>query len=232
MARAYITENKVFWYFTARHAAMMMNQVPGRLGLKLATLFELVHNCKPNSKTWFELFSIGYFNHDIYNTKSQSKLKARTLDRITVGRYYRSNFIIFYNPITSSYYLPPVLWLNESRLLITNLSNSLLFDGGHTCGLLQNKTYPIHEPFPPGTRESIQHDDALAHGTIKNISIPVSLILKFVASPSPEQSDGDSISIELQESPPYVILLESGTTIEKSYEDLIQAGQYDASTSK
>ena len=78
---------------------MMLNQVPLQLGLKLTTPFELVHNSKPDSKTWFELFSIGYFNHDTDNAKSCSKLQAHTLDGIAVGRYDMSNSIIFYNPI-------------------------------------------------------------------------------------------------------------------------------------
>ena len=78
MAREFITENQVgreFWYFAVRHAAMILNQVPGRLGLKLTTPFELVHNSKPDSKTWFELLSIGYFNHDTDNAESRSKLQ-------------------------------------------------------------------------------------------------------------------------------------------------------------
>ena len=162
---------------------MMLNQVPGRLCLKLATPFELVHNSKPDFKTWFELFSVGYFNHDTDNSGSRSKFQAHTLDGIAVGRDDRSNSIIFYNPITSSYYHPPCFRLDESRLPITNFPNSLRFDGGLTCGLLINKTYPIHEPLPSDTRVSIQHDDAPARGTIKNISIPVSPILKFAVSP-------------------------------------------------
>ena len=68
----------------------------------------------------------------------------------------------------------------------------------------------------------IQHENAPARGTIKNIPIPVSPILKCVASPSTEHSYNDSISSETQESPPYVILLDSETTVEKSYNDLIQ----------
>ena len=130
---------------------MVLNQVPGRPGLKLTTPFELVHKSKPDSKTWFELFSIFYFNHDTYNAESRSKLKAHTLDGIAVGQDDRSNYIIFYNPITSSYYRPPYFILDESRLPITNFPNSLRFDGGLNCGLLINKTNPIHEPFPPGT---------------------------------------------------------------------------------
>ena len=123
MERSFITEKQVgreFWYFTVRHAAMMLNQVPGRLCLKLTTPFEIVHKSKLDSKTWFELFSIRYFNHDTDNGESCSKLQAHTLDGITVGRDDSSNTTIFYNPITSSYYRPPAFQLNESRLTITN----------------------------------------------------------------------------------------------------------------
>ena len=208
---------------------MILNQFPGWLGLELTTPFEIVHNSKADSKTWFELFSIGYFNHETYNAESRSKLQARTLDGIVVGRYDRSNSIIFYYPITSSYYRPPYFRLDESRLPIINFPNSLHFDGGLTCSLIRNNTNPICEPFPPGTRVSIQHDDALAHGTIKNIPIPVSQILKCVASPYTEHSDKYSISSDIQESPPHVILLDSGTTVKKSYDDLIQDSQDDTS---
>ena len=47
MTREVITEKQVgreFWYFAVRHASMILNQVPGRLGLKLTAPFELVHN--------------------------------------------------------------------------------------------------------------------------------------------------------------------------------------------
>ena len=65
---------------------MMLNQVPGFLGLKLINPFELVHNTKPDPKIWFELFSIGYFNRTIDNIESRSKLQVHTLDGIAVGR--------------------------------------------------------------------------------------------------------------------------------------------------
>ena len=143
-----------------------------------------------------------------------------------------SNSIIFYNPITSSYYHPPDFRLDESRLPITNFPNSLRFYGGLTFGLLRNNNDLIHEPFPPGTCVSIQHDNAPARGTIKNIPILVSPILKCAASPSTEHLDKDSISSDTQESPPYVILLDSVTTFEKSYDDLIRDSQDDTYPSK
>ena len=162
----------------------MLNQVPVLLGLTLIKPFEIVHNSKPDSKKWFELFSIGYFIRDTDNAKSCSKMQAHTLHGIAVGRDDRSNSIIFYNPITSSYYRPPDFRLDESRLPITNFPNSLRFDGGLTCSLLRNNTNPMHWPFSPGNRVSIQHNDAPARGTIKNVPIPVLPILKCVASPS------------------------------------------------
>ena len=86
---------------------MILNQVPWRLGMKLTTPFKLVHNAKPDSKTWLELLYIGYFNQHIEKTERRSKIQAHTLDVIAVGTYDKSNPIIFYNPITSSYYFPP-----------------------------------------------------------------------------------------------------------------------------
>ena len=167
--RAFITETQVgreFWYFAVRHAAMMLNQVPGQLGLTITTPFELVHNSKPDLKKWFEILSIGYFNHDTDNANSRSKMQAHTLDGIAVGRDDNTNYIIFYNPITSSYYRPPAFRLDESILPITNFPNSLRFYGGLTCGLIRNKTYPIHEPFPPGTRVSIHHNNTPIGGEL------------------------------------------------------------------
>ena len=119
---------------------------------------------------------MGYFNHDTDNAESNFKLQAHTLYGIDVGWDDRSNSIIFYNPIMSSYYRPPAFRLDESRLPITNFPSSIRFDGGLACGLLQNKTYPIHEPFPPDIRVSIQHKDIPTRGTIKNIPIPLSPI--------------------------------------------------------
>ena len=224
MARAFITEKQVgrkFWYFAVQHSSMMPNQVPCRLGITLTSPFELGHNSKPDSNTWFELLSIGYFNYDTDNSESRSKLQAYTLDGIAVGRYDRSNFIIFYNPITSSYYRPPAFQLDESRLPITKFHNSLRFDGGLTCGLLRNKNDLIHETFPPDTRMSIQHNDTLARGTINNIPIPAFPILRPAASPSTEPLEDESITSDEQKSPPYVIILDSGTTVERTYDDLI-----------
>ena len=160
MSRSYITSNQVgreCWYFAVLQAEMILNQVLGRLGLQLAILFELVHNSKPDSKPRFELFSIGYFNHQIDKTEGRYKLQAHTLDGIAVSRDETSNSIILYNPLTSSYYRLPAFRLDESRTPINNSPNSLRFYGGIKCGLLQNKTEPINEPFPPGTRVYIQH---------------------------------------------------------------------------
>lgn len=225
MARAFITEKQVgrdMWYYAIRHSAMMLNQVPGRLGRKLTTPFELVHGVKPSSETWFELFSVGYFNHDMDNNESRSSSQAQTLDGIAVGRDDRSNTIIFYNPISKSYYRPPAYKLDESRLPITNFPKSIKFDGGLTCGLLRYRSQPIHEPFPPGTRVSIQQQDALVRGTIQNVPLPFTpnvASAETLNSPPPED-----------QSTTYTIRLDDGTTIQQGFEDLINAGRDKDST--
>ena len=89
----------------------------------------------------------------------------------------------------------------------------------------------MHEPLPPGIHVSIQHEGLLVLGTINNIPFPVSTIIKSAASPLSNQSDDSSQSSKLPESPQYVILLDSGITVKKSYDDLIKAGQDDASPS-
>ena len=169
MARAYITEKQVgreFWFFAILYAATMINQVPGRLGRKLTTPFELVHGVKPDSSAWFELFSVGYWNQSVHNDTQRSKIEDHSLDGIAVGRDDTSNTIVFYNPLTRSYYRPPAFRLDEGRLPVTNFPQSVRYDGGLTCGLFRNRTDPSPEPFPPGTRVTISQDDIQVRGTI------------------------------------------------------------------
>ena len=96
----------------------------------------MVHNIKPNSKTWFELFSLGYFNHLIDNDSSHSIMEDHSLDGIAVGCNDRTHTITFYNPQTHSYYRPPAFRLDEGRLPVTTFLNNIKYDGGLTCGLM------------------------------------------------------------------------------------------------
>ena len=188
MARAFITENQLgreLWYDAIRHSAMMINQIPGRLGRKLTTPYELVHGSKPQSATWFELFSLGYFNHDTNNGESRSTSQAQTLDGITVGRDACSNTILFYNPVSKSYYHPPAFSLDESCPPITNYPKSIKFDGGLTCGLLRYHTDLINEPFPPGTRVTIKKSGSPVRGTTQNAPLPFSTNVQSAESDAP-----------------------------------------------
>ena len=93
-------------------------------------------------------------------------------------------------------------------------------------------TDPIHEPFPPGTCVSIHNNDTPNRGTIKNIPIPVSPVMKTAASPSTETLEQESITSYEQTSPPYVILLDNGATVKRSYEYFIKYSQDDTTTPK
>jgi hypothetical protein len=239
MARAYITEKQVgreFWYFTIRHAVTMINQVPGRinqvpgrinqvpgrinqvpgrLGRKLTTPFELVYVVKPDSSTWYELFSVRYFDHKTEGSASKSNLEAQTLAGIAIGRDDKANTIRFYNPLTKAYYSPPVFKLDEGRLPASHFPNQITFDGSLVCGLQSNNTDPSLEPFPPGTRVNVLINGHTKRGTIQNIPMPSSPALRDSAIIHP---NGD---IEEPNTNKYTVLLDDNTTEELTYQQLL-----------
>jgi hypothetical protein len=177
MARSYITEKQVgreFWFFAIKHAALMLNQVPGWLGRKLTSPFELVYVQKPNAKTWFELFSVGYFPVEKKSGEAASVTQSQTMDGIAVGRDNQSNTIMFYNPITKKYYSPPIFKLDQSHLLVMLYPKHIRFNGGFVCGPLRNRTDPVAAPFPPGTRVFVNNGKDRVKGTIQNVPLPFS----------------------------------------------------------
>ncbi|KAL7523063.1 hypothetical protein ACHAWF_000973, partial [Thalassiosira exigua] len=239
MARAYITEKQVgreFWYYAILHAVLMINQVPGRLGRKLTSPFELVHGVKPDSRTWFELFSTAPLpapkSKTTPSTASPSAATRRqtpsssttpsrgpttafedhSLDGIAVGRDAKTNTIIFYNPVTRSYYRPQAFRLDEGRLPVTNFPKSIKYDGGLTCGLLRNRTDPVPEPFPPGTRVLLQNVEGGADDTAKGTIQSVPLLTSSLVATSAD--DGTSPTS-------YVVHMDDGTTREVDYADLL-----------
>ena len=223
MARAYITEKHVgreFWFFAVQHAASMLNQVPGRLGRKLTSPFEVVHGVKPDARTWFELFSVGYFSHPKDGGESRSNSQDQSLDGIAVGRDDKTNTVLFYNPQTRSYYRPPAFKLDEGRLPVTNFPQHVRYDGGLTCGFMRNRTDPVPEPFPPGTRVTITRGDSRLRGTIQRVPLPESFVVSSAATPGAGAAPDDGAS--------YTIHLDSGETTDAAFEELVAAGRTDA----
>ena len=97
---------RTFWYYAIKHAAQMMNMIPGRYNKKLASPFMLVHGVRPDPRTWLPIFSLCYFHHEKASNVSRSKLQAHTLDGIIIGRSPTSNAILVYNPRSQRYYKP------------------------------------------------------------------------------------------------------------------------------
>jgi hypothetical protein len=97
MSRAYLMEKQMlrsFWYFTIRHAARMMNVIPGKYKGKLASPFMLVHGVRPDQRAWLPIFSLCYFHHENNSNASRSKNQAHTLDKIIIGRDPTSTVIL------------------------------------------------------------------------------------------------------------------------------------------
>jgi len=211
--RSYTTEKQVgqeIWYFVICHAPHMLNQVPGHLGCRLTSPFELVYGYIRDSSTWFELFLMGYFPMTRKSGESVSTTQAYTRDGIAVGRDDKSNTIIFYNPLTHSYYHPPVFKLYP---------RNICFDGGLICGLLCNSP----KPFPLGSRVNIKRDGQIIRGTIQNVPLPFSLLLALATTSSPTDAPAaDSSTIATEVKSTYTIHLNDGTTLDTSFADIIK----------
>jgi hypothetical protein len=217
MARSYISEKQMgreYWFFAIKTAARMLNQVPGRVGRKLTSPFELIFGIKPDAKTWFEPFSIGYFPVASKSCEAASASEAQTMDGIAVMCDEKSNTIVFYNPITRAYYSPPSFKLDPTPLPVTLYPKHVRYDGGFVCGPLRNNSDPVPEPFPPGTRVQLYKDDVKIKGTIQNIPLPfahVGTASDVVTSEEDPESPKNT----------YTVLLDDGTTTELLFEDLI-----------
>jgi hypothetical protein len=109
MSHAYLTKKQMpqtFWYYAIKHAARMMNMIPGCYNNKLASPFMLVHGVHPDPRTWLPIFSLCYFHHEKDSNASCSKNQAHTLGGIILGRSPSSNAILVYNPCNQQYYEP------------------------------------------------------------------------------------------------------------------------------
>ena len=192
MSRAYLTEKQMprtFWYYAVKHAARMMNMIPGKYRGKLASPFMLVHGARPDPRTWLPLFLLCYFHHEKDSDASRSKSQAHTMDGIILGRSPTSNAILVYNPRNQRYYEPDSYRIDPYRLP-SSVYPSIQYDGGLFVSLHRNDIPNISEPYPPGTRVLDSNPaTGLAHaGTVMDIPF-------------------DSTT-----SPHYLILLDDGTT--------------------
>ena len=118
-------------------------------------------NDKPDARTWFDLFSVGYFPVDKKGGEKASVTESQTMCGIAVGRDDQSNSIQFYNPVIKSYYSPPTFKMDPSALPLTIFPKNVRYDGGLLVGPLRNNTDPVPEPFPPGTRVEIQQTETI-----------------------------------------------------------------------
>jgi transposase InsO family protein len=176
MARSYLTEKQMpraFWLSAIQHAARMMNCIPGKVGNFLTTPFELIHHSPPDSRVWFPLFSVGYFNHTRDGSVVRSSFQAQTMEGIAIGRSDTSNAMIFYNPRTRQYYEPDSYKLDPSRLPSTVWPSDITYDGGIFADLYRDSNPNVPEHFPPGTRVQVvlPNSSSPTLGTISTIPL-------------------------------------------------------------
>jgi hypothetical protein len=143
-----------------------------------------------------------------------------SLAGIAVGRDDSSNTILFYNPLTKSYYRPQAFSLDESRLPLAHWLTCLRPDGSMTCSLLRHNTDPVPEPFPPGTRITLNQNDKTVHGTIAHVPAPsVSPIIASAVDSTHSSDSADGLPPDSTAT--YIVHLDDGTTTECDFAKLV-----------
>jgi len=200
MSRAYLTEKQMprtFWYYAIKHSARMMNMIPGKYGIRLASPFMLAHGTHPDPRTWLPLFSVCYFHHAKDSDASRSKSQAHTMDGIILGRSPTTNAILVYNPRNQCYYEPNSYRINPYRLP-PSVYPTIKYDGGLFVSLNRGGPPTISEPFPPGMRV-LTIDPSLGRGLVGTM-----MDIPFYSTSSPQ----------------YLIIFDNGTTRAVSAADM------------
>ena len=158
--RAYLTEKQMpqnFWFYSIRHAAQMMNHIPGRYNGKLVTPHMLVHGVKGGFRCWTPLFLVCYFHHQRDGKILRSKNQAQTLDDIVVGRSSTSNAIMVYNPRNKQFYNEVKSFRVDAHRLPSSVYSNIRYDGGLFCYLKRDGATDQDEAYPHGARVEQEH---------------------------------------------------------------------------
>ena len=151
MSHAYLTEKQMpwtFWYYAIKHAAHMMNMIPGCYNNKLTSVFMLVHGVRPDPRTWLPIFSICNFHHEKDSDTPRSKNQAHTLNGIIIRQSPTSNAILVYNPHNQRYYEPDN-HTTDTYCLPSLVYPTIIYDGGLFLLLHRGDTPSISKPYPP-----------------------------------------------------------------------------------
>ena len=211
MSRAYLTEKQMprrFWFYSIRHAAQMMNHIPGKYKGKLATPHMLVHGVKGDCRCWAPLFSVCYFKKDEdtidRRAVKRSKNQAHSMDGIIVGRSETSNSIIVYNPRNKQFYDEIKSYNVDPYRLPACVYSSfgIKYDGGLFCHLKRDGAPPQSEEYPPGTRVERAHPRTRIpqRGTVMDIPMPSDEqggVQKYII----QYDDGTSSEVDLSDMP-------------------------------
>jgi hypothetical protein len=102
MARNWLASAELpasFWFFAVRRAAEVCNYFPYTLeDGRITTPFELVHNCKPDLRVLFKLFSLAAVKRERIGDNNISKFDSQSIPMIAVGCCPNSDGLQFFNP--------------------------------------------------------------------------------------------------------------------------------------
>ena len=95
--------NRTYWYWALCQAVAVINYLPVTEACLSTTPHELMYSVKPDYRTLFRLFSVGYFKHAPCTHDGVSE--SLSMQGIAIGRCRKTDGLLFYSPHTKKIYL-------------------------------------------------------------------------------------------------------------------------------
>jgi hypothetical protein len=143
----------------------------GKTDPTLTTPFEFFYGVKPDYRTLVKWGSVGYYRRDSDSGVKRGNFDVQTSVGIALGRSNQTNAMIFWDPGTERMNVSAEYRLDSTASITTHYPD-IVYDGHISPLVLRGGQNPNKEPFPPGSKVTILHDNEYLPGTI--LSVPLS----------------------------------------------------------
>jgi hypothetical protein len=137
----------------------------------LTTPFELFYRQKPDYRILFKWSCVGYYRPTSDSGIDRGNFDAQSNIGLALGRSNQTNVMIFWDRATSRMNVSADYRLDPTASITSTYPN-IFYDGHISPLVLRGGVNSDKEPFPPGSKVTILHDDEHLAATI--MSVPLS----------------------------------------------------------
>ena len=167
-ARGWLTSNLLpseFWFYAIKRAAEVSNYLPIKANNVITTPFELAYDRKPDMRSLFPLFSIGYFRKVRDGDVQRDKYDSHSLRGIAIGKSNDSDGLVFYHPTTKTFHDTSDYKLDPT--LASGPAFGLKYNGGIHFKVYNNASDSMKPPtYPPESVVQVTIDNQIHQATV------------------------------------------------------------------